>query len=66
MRGRGSESAKERGIIPRPHTFAMSSLAFFKRSQFQTRFEFSFENLASFSNKKAMLEIASGLNGISY
>ena len=57
---------KREGKFPRPHTFAISSLAFFKRSQFQTRFEFSFENLASFSNKKARLEIASGLNGISY
>ena len=53
--------------LPRPRSLAISSLAFFKRSKFQTRLKFSCENLAFlFLNKKARLEIASGPNGIPY
>ena len=50
--------------LPRPRTLALSSLAFFKTSKFQTRLRFSCENLAFlFLNYKARLEIASGPNG---
>ena len=54
-----------RGILlPRPRILVISSLSFFKRSKFQTRLEFSCENIAFlFLNKKARLEIASGPNG---
>ena len=53
--------------LPRPRTLAISSLAFFKTSKFQTRLRFSCENLAFlFLNKKARLEIASGPNGTPY
>ena len=53
--------------LPRPRTLAISSLAFVKTSKFQTRLEFSCENLAFlFLYKKARLEIASGPNGTPY
>ena len=53
--------------LPRPRTLAILSLAFFKRSKFQTRLEISCENPAFlFSYKKARLEIASGPNGTPY
>ena len=64
-RAREREGDSEGEISPpHPRTLAISSLAFFKTSKFQTRLEFSFENLAFlFLNKKARLEIASGPNG---
>ena len=47
-------------FLPRCRTLAISSLAFFKTSKFQTRLRFSCETLAFlFLNKKARLDIAS-------
>ena len=47
LRGSESATAKEGEIsLPRPRTLAISSIAFFKRSKFQTDLEFSCENLA--------------------
>ena len=64
-RAKERECDKEWEISPpRPRALAISSLAFFKRSKFQTRWCFSCENLAFlFLNKKARLEITSGPNG---
>ena len=67
-RVRGSESATAREKSRSPALALSRSRAsrFFKRSKFQTRLEFSCENLAFlFLNEKAMLEIASGPNGTS-
>ena len=47
MRECDSQGAREISL-PRPRTLAISSLAVFKRSKFQTRLEFSCENLAGF------------------
>ena len=68
---RESARAKERdfslAVAHRSLSLALSSLAFFKTSKFQTRLRFSCENLAFlFLNKKARLEIASGANGTPY
>ena len=66
IRGRGGEGSRVRQKSC-SLALAIQNFAIYKRSKFQTRSEFSCENLAFlFLNKKARLEIASGPNGTPY